>query len=181
MVAGAPPEWFSSAPGALLHVGCGYSHLPEWLGALGHSEVRLDIDPNCTPDIVASMTDLGDIGEFDMVFSHHSLEHLSPHDVPVALAEFRRVLKPDGVALIFVPDLHGVQPTDEVLFESPAGPICGLDLLYGLRSALAEHPYMAHRTGFVEATLRQALETAGFANIGVRRLSDYNLMGVGRA
>lgn len=174
----APPE-DESRLGALLHVGCGHSALPEWLSVHGFAEVRLDIDPDCEPDIVASMTDLGDIGPFDMVFSHHSLEHLSPHEVPVALGEFRRVLRPGGVALIFVPDLEGVQPTEEVLFVSPAGPIAGLDLFYGLRAALSEHPYMAHRTGFVSQTLGAALESAGFSRVATERLAGHNLMGAG--
>lgn len=165
-------------PGTVLHVGCGYEPLPEWLSGLGHAETRLDIDPDCEPDIVASMTDLGPIGPFDMVFSCHCLEHLAPHDVPVALAEFSRVLKPDGKAVIMVPDLEGVAATDEVLFVSPAGPICGLDLFYGLRTALPERPYMAHRTGFVSLTLQAALDAAGFSTVGVQRLAGHNLLAV---
>lgn len=145
---------------------------------MGHAETRLDIDPGCSPDIVASMTDLGDIGPFDTVFSCHCLERLAPHDVPIALSEFRRVLKPGGNVIIMVPDLEGVSPTDEVLFISPAGPICGLDLFYGLRTALAERPYMAHRTGFVSQTLQAVLETAQFARIGVQRLAGHNLLAV---
>lgn len=174
----APLDRFRS-PGALLHVGCGYSPLPDYLSVHGFAETRLDIDGACEPDIVASMVDLGEIGPFRMVFSHHSLEHLAPHDVPRALGEFHRVLSPGGMALVFVPDLEGVAPTDEVLFVSPAGPIAGLDLFYGLRAALAEQPHMAHRTGFVSDTLRSALESAGFERVCIERLPDHNLMGVG--
>lgn len=163
---------------SVLHVGCGNEPLPAWLA--GHDETRLDIDPSCEPDIVANMTDLGDIGPFDLVFSCHSLEHLAPHDVAEALGEFRRVLKPGGGAVIFVPDLEGVAANDDLLFESAAGPICGLDLFYGLRHALKERPYMAHRCGFVSATLGAALEAAGFAAVSTQRLADYNLMGAAR-
>lgn len=177
MTTEAPSD--SPFPGALLHVGCGYSPLPDFLSFLNYSETRLDIDPRCEPDVVASMTDLGDVGAFDLVFSHHSLEHLAPHDVGVALKEFHRVLKPNGAALVFVPDLEGVEPTDDVLFVSPAGPIAGLDLYYGLRSALLDQPYMAHRTGFVSNTLRSALESAGFARVVIQRLPDHNLLAIG--
>lgn len=162
--------------GSVLHVGCGGDTLPEWLE--GYDEVRLDIDPRWRPDILASMTDMGDIGGFDVVLSHHSLEHLYPHEAPTALREFHRVLKPGGYAAIFVPDLEGVGPTDEVLFESPAGPICGADLIYGLRSKLHEMPHMAHHSGYVALTLRRALESAGFARVDVRRLDCHNLFGV---
>jgi SAM-dependent methyltransferase len=167
------------SPGALLHVGCGYSPLPDFLTIHNYVETRLDIDPRCEPDVVASMTDLGDIGAFDLVFSHHSLEHLAPHDVGVALKEFQRVLTPSGAAIVFVPDLEGVAPTDDVLFVSPAGPIAGLDLFYGLRAALIDQPYMAHQTGFVSDTLRSALEAAGFARVVIERLPDHNLLAIG--
>lgn len=163
---------------SVLHVGCGRAPLPAWL--VDAQETRLDVDPLCQPDIVADMTSLGDIGPFDLVFSSHSLEHLAPHAVPVALAEFRRVLKPGGGVAIIVPDLEGVAATDEVLFHTSAGPICGNDLYYGLRSALAAHPYMAHRCGFVAASLEAALEAAGFAAVAVRRLGNFNLLGAAR-
>ena len=85
----------------VLHVGCGSEPLPAWLGEV--TETRLDIEPACNPDIVATMTDLGAIGPFDMVYSSHCLEHLMPYEVPVALSEFRRVLAPGGVVMINVP------------------------------------------------------------------------------
>jgi protein O-GlcNAc transferase len=161
--------------GRLLHVGCGSGHLPEW--TRGVQETRLDVDPAVGPDIVANMTDMGDIGEFDIVFCQHALEHLPPHEVGQALSEFHRVLKPGGHVIVFVPDLEGVQATDEVLFDSPAGPISGLDLLYGFRPALEAQPHMAHRTGFVVATLVDALENAGFSSVAGKRLPHYNMMG----
>lgn len=163
--------------GSLLHVGCGSDPLPQW--ACGYAETRLDIVPDYSPDIVADMTAMGDIGRFDAVYCSHALEHLPPHKVGVALREFLRVLNDGGNAIVFVPDLEGVSPTDEVLFESPAGPICGLDLMYGFRPVLAERPHMAHRTGFVASTLEAAFKDAGFSKVAVTRLGMYSLMGVG--
>jgi SAM-dependent methyltransferase len=163
---------------SVLHAGCGNEPLPAWLD--GSTETRLDIDPDCHPDIVASITDLGDIGPFDLVFSSHCLEHLAPHDVGVALSEFRRVLKPGGGAVVIVPDLEDVRPTEEVMYEAPCGPITGLDMYYGLRSALQERPYMAHKTGFVRETLQAAMDAAGFAETSVKRLDCFNLMGAAR-
>lgn len=153
--------------------------MPAWLE--GVSEVRLDIEPQAEPDIVASITDMGDIGPFGSVYSAHCLEHLAPHDVPVALTEMKRVLAPGGVCIVVVPDLEDVSPTEEVLYQSAAGPICGLDMYYGLRSALPHLPHMAHRTGFVSATLAKALTEAGFTDVKTERANDYNLIGVGRA
>src|ERR1700742_3337904 len=78
---------------------------PEW------EEVRLDVDPSVDPTAVGSITDmkhLFETGYFDAIWSSHTLEHLFSHDVPTALGEFKRVLKPDGFALIMCPDLESI-------------------------------------------------------------------------
>lgn len=162
----------------VLHVGCGRDPLPEWLH--DYQEVRLDIDPACEPHIVASMLALGDIGEFDALFCSHAVEHLYPHQVPVALGEFRRVLKDGGFAVIFVPDLQDVTANEEVLYVSPCGPITGRDLFYGKADLLEGHPYMAHHTGFVQSTLESAVKAAGFASVKVDRIGCHNLIAAAR-
>lgn len=161
----------------VLHAGCGGDPLPIWLGHF--QEVRLDIDPHWTPDVLASMTDMGDIGPFGAAFCSHALEHLHPHEVTKALGEFYRVLAPEGYLALFVPDLEGVSPTDDVLFVSPDGPITGRDLFYGSSKRIPTMPHMAHHSGFVRETLGAALREAGFSRVLVNRLSSYNLMGVG--
>jgi SAM-dependent methyltransferase len=160
----------------VLHVGCGGAPLPEWLGC--NTEVRLDIVPDNNPDIVANMTDMGDIGEFDCIYCCHALEHLHVDDVNKALSEFHRVLKPGGKAIVFVPDLEGVRPTKEILFDSPAGPITGLDLMYGYNCLTKEKPYMRHLTGFVKESLKQALYDAGFIKVDVQPIIYHDMMGV---
>lgn len=164
--------------GRLLHPGCGGEKLPFWFD--GCEEVRLDIDARVCPDIIASITDMGDIGEFDIVYTAHTLEHLYQHDVPIALAEFHRVLKPGGSVIIFVPDLEDVKPDYEVLYESEGGPISGIDLFYGPAHYVAQNPYYAHHTGFVKETLAKALTEAGFKEVDVKRMGSHNLMGVGK-
>jgi predicted SAM-dependent methyltransferase len=163
-----------SGPLSVLAVGCGADRLPQWQEQ-GYTVVRMDIDPRTEPDIVADMTAMGDIGPFDAVFSSHSLEHLYPHDVPVALREFYRVLRPGGAAVILVPDLEGVPATDDVL---PGSRLTGLHLYYGDASVMQEHPYMAHHCGFVESTLRAVMEAAGFT-VKTSRMTNYNLLGMG--
>jgi len=161
----------------VLHPGCGREPLPEWMGEA--AETRLDIDAHCEPDVVASITDMGDIGEFDYVYTSHTLEHLYQYDVDKALSEFKRVLKPGGSAIIFVPDVEGVTCNNETLYESPAGPICGLDLYYGLTRYVEMNEHYAHHTAFVRETLEAALERAGFDRVLVKRMPCHNLMGVG--
>lgn len=161
----------------LLHLGCGSDSLPQWIK--GFKETRLDINPDVNPDIVGDMTNLKGIGKFDAVLCVHALEHLHPHDVQVMLSGCVEVLNDGGYAMVFVPDLEDVKPTTEVLFQSPAGPITGLDLIYGFREATKQNPYMKHLTGFNRDTLEQALKDAGFSKVSTRRIGNYDLMGVG--
>lgn len=161
----------------VLHVGCGGAPLPPWLAS--HVETRLDISPECKPDIVASMADLGDIGPFDVVFSSHSLEHLWPHDAQKSLNEAHRVLKPGGYVAIFVPDLEGVEPTNEVIAYGSAGGVTGRDLIYGMASLIEQSEWMAHKTGFTAETMREAMQEAGFSRIETKRLENYQLFAVG--
>lgn len=162
----------------VLHVGCGRQPLPTWLD--GYEEVRLDIDPGVQPHIVASITELGDIGPFEALYASHCLEHLYPHDVPRALAEFRRVLKPGGLAVILVPDLEDVRPTEDVVYVSEGGPVCGLDMYYGMASLIAANPHMAHHCGFVTETLSDAISAAGFSSVEISR-TNFNLLAMARA
>ena len=161
--------------GLLLSVGSGPEEMPEWKDS-GYTVVRLDVDPSTRPDIVASMTDMGPIGPYDVVFCCHALEHVYPHEVPVALAEFHRVLRPGGSVVILVPDLQDVPPTADPL--PGMGGYCGLHLYYGDAAQIAEHPSMAHHCGFVAATLHDAMEAAGF-KVRTKRLGHYQLIGIG--
>jgi SAM-dependent methyltransferase len=175
----------------VLHVGCGAPDPdkvherfrgPEW------RELRLDIDPSVQPDIVGSIVNMAEVpaDSVDAVWSSHNLEHVYSHEVPVALREFFRVLRPAGVALITVPDLQYVAKSiakgqlEETLYVSPAGPITPLDMVYGHRSSIQQgNEYMAHHTGFTARTLSQKLTQIGFANIAVRTPGDRALWATG--
>lgn len=142
-------------------------------------EVRIDIDPQAEPDVVSSITDMRSScrpQSFDAIWSSHTLEHLYTPEVPLALVEFNRVLKPDGFALITSPDLEAVaalvleRGLHHVVYTSPAGPITALDMLFGHTELIAEgHLYMAHKTGFTSASLGQRLVEAGFPVAIVKR------------
>lgn len=166
----------------VLHVGCGAADpakLPAAFFPQGlWSELRLDIDPQVGPDIVASITDMSVVasGSVDAVWSAHNLEHLRAHEVPLALAEFRRVLRPMGFALVTMPDLQQVAALvaegnlEGTAYISALGPIAALDMLYGFRPSVAGgNDFMGHKTGFTAGTLAQHLTAAGFAQVQVQR------------
>lgn len=79
-------------------MGCGPSNpnaLPQDFRGDDWVEIRLDINPNVQPDIIGTITDLSGVpnNSVDAVYSSHNLEHIYNFEVPIALAEFKRVLK----------------------------------------------------------------------------------------
>lgn len=175
-----------------LHVGCGPQrkenttkgfNTDEW------QELRFDIDESVQPDIIGTMTDMSRVESesVDAIFSSHNIEHLYPHEVSIALKEFIRVLKPHGFAVITCPDLKSVarliadDKLTEPAYESPAGPIAPLDILYGYRRSMAlGNLYMAHRCGFTEKVLRGSLLSNGFKSVGTFSIeSAFELWAVG--
>ena len=173
----------------LLHVGCGRAtidgiplsgfHTTNW------EEVRLDADESVNPDIVGTMVDMKAVsdGFADALFSSHGVEHLYWHDVPLAFAEFKRVLKDDGFAVITCPDVQAAaamiaeDKMFDTAYESPAGTITPFDILYSYRPFVKENPqWMAHHCGFTITTLMATLKEAGFATIhGARRTDAFDL------
>ena len=174
-----------------LHVGCGPARKEHTTAAFATDdwqELRFDIDLNAQPDIVGTMTDMTAVGNdsVDALYSAHNIEHLFPHEVPVALAEFCRVLKSDGFVVITCPDIQSVAALVaqgkliESAYISPAGPIAPLDILYGLRSSLAAgNHYMAHKCGFTDQLLIRELLAAGFSSVvHLRRPESFDLWAV---
>ncbi|MCA1453677.1 class I SAM-dependent methyltransferase [Bradyrhizobium sp. BRP22] len=164
----------------LLNAGSGPGparRIARMVGEQGWEEVRFDIDPEVRPDVLGSILDLGGSFEpqsFDAVWSSHVLEHLYAHEVFPTLRQFHGVLKPDGFALITSPDIesvaqfiveHGIAA---IAYQSPAGPIRPLDMLYGHSRAIEEgHVHMAHHTGFTAERLGNLLLMAGFPTVSI--------------
>lgn len=137
----------------------------------------LDIDPKGSPDIVCDARKLTtlDASYFDAVYCSHNLEHYYRHDVGRVLAGFMHVLKDGGFAHIRVPDIEEVMRVtiernldiDDVLYQSPAGPIMVLDVLYGYSVEIESsgQDFFSHKTGFSQKSLLKALQNAGFSQI----------------
>lgn len=152
-------------------------------------ELRLDIDPNVKPDIVGTITDIQGViedGSFDAIWCSHVLEHLHSHEIPNALQEIRRILKPDGFVLLTSPDMESVaelilsKGIDHVAYVSPAGPITVLDMIYGHSASIARgRQYMAHNSGFTVQRLGDLLVENGFDVAFVKRGEHFDIWAVG--
>jgi len=171
----------------VLNVGCGH-YSPHGLHPAfrdaAWKEVRLDIDESVKPDIIGSITSMKAVAnaEFDAIWSSHNLEHLYSHEIGRAVAEFRRVLKPDGFALITCPDLEAIAAlvvkgrAEATAYQSPAGPITALDMLYGHSASIKRgNFFMAHNTGFTANRLGRLLVKGGFAEALLIKGASFDL------
>ena len=164
-----------------LHVGCGHLNKSSCIGFENENwkEIRLDIDKNVNPDIVGTLTDMKSVetGSVDAVYSSHNIEHIFPHEVPIVLKEFYRVLKKDGIVVITCSDLQSVgeaiaqDKLFESLYESTMGSVTAFDILYGHRKTTADgNVFMIHKGGFTYSSLNSSFFKAGFkARYGGRR------------
>ncbi len=165
----AAPQSFS-----VLHVGCGPQNPLALAPVFRNSawrEIRLDIDPAVEPDVIGSITDLSAVADnsMDALYSSHNLEHIFRDQVPIALGEFYRVLKPGGLVLVTMPDLQAVAKfvaegkLEEPIETYPSGAqITAIHAIYGEGDG-----FMLHRTGFTSKTLQTHLAAAGFREVTV--------------
>jgi hypothetical protein len=186
-----PPEALAAESGTpvraagpqftVLNIGSGYplrQTLPGLFRSPQWRELRHDLAPSSNPDILSPLTDLSPVatGSVDAVWSSHNLVHLPRHEVPRALSEFLRVLRPSGLLLTNVLDLRRVcelvaaDALDQEVYRSPSGPITPLDMIYGHVDSIGQGAsYLAHRSGFTSTTLGNLLLAAGFVGVEVGR------------
>ena len=146
-------------------------HYADW------QHVLLDIDPRGQPDVVCDARELPVLpaSQYDAVYCSHNLEHYYKHDGVKVLKGFLHVLKPDGFAEIHVPDIdcvmrHVVEShldIDDVLYQSPSGPIAVSDVIYGWARQIETSgvDFYAHKTGFTTRSLQSLLLVSGFPHV----------------
>jgi predicted SAM-dependent methyltransferase len=98
----------------------------------------------------------------DEIFTEHMLEHIGKYEVPLALKEWARVLKPDGKLVMNLPNIEWCM---QQWLAKPEDERWGwqLDTIFGLQT----HPGEFHKTGFTAPRLQQLLKVAGFQNINI--------------
>ncbi|HVB16443.1 MAG TPA: methyltransferase domain-containing protein [Stellaceae bacterium] len=181
----SPPP---ARPKLLINLGSGpkgISRLPAMFA--DWRELRVDVDPTASPDILADITDLSAIesGSVDAVWSSHCLEHLFLYQVGKAVSEVHRILADDGFWCVIVPDLQAIAEyiakdrLHEVIYQSQAGPVMAHDMIFGFGPYLAQGMLsMAHKCGFTPTLLAQQLRGAPFAEIVLRRRAHQELVAV---
>jgi predicted SAM-dependent methyltransferase len=153
-----------SARGLHINLGSGPKPTPGWL----------NVDAVFGPDLVQHLghpLELPD-GCASIVFSEHVLEHLTyPTQVRCFLSEAFRILEPDGVIRVIVPDAEKVirgyaegdrEAIDECTVSEP-----GLEPIEAVNKVFREHTI--HKFAWDYAFLCRELEHAGFSD--VRRAS----------
>jgi predicted SAM-dependent methyltransferase len=86
----------------LLNIGCGLTFHPEW--------INIDVVPSAPEVQYCDITKKLPYPDnyFDACYSSHVLEHLTKEDAHRLLAECRRILKPQGIIRIVVPNLEAM-------------------------------------------------------------------------
>lgn len=99
--------------GVVADVGCGPGHVARHLHDLGLPVIGIDLSPEMvaiarrrTPEVTFSEGDMVALDLPDAVWAgivaFYSIIHLQPADVPRALREFHRLLRPNGLLLLAV-------------------------------------------------------------------------------
>jgi predicted SAM-dependent methyltransferase len=134
----------------------------------------LDINPGPEVDFVGNCSDLSQFTDasIDAIYASHVLEHLRyDQELPGALGEWFRVLRPGGDVMISVPDLETLCH----LFIRPN--ISQKDQFHVMRMMFGGHtsPYDFHYVGLTWRFLAQYLRVAGFQDITrVERFGVFN-------
>ena len=140
----------------LLEVGPGYG---QWLEALrvdrGYTHAMavdlsaevVDFCNRAMPGSTTLVTDTAgylrhQAGRFDRVFAFHVLEHVPLPELPALVSAIRGALKPGGLCVVEVPNMANV-----------------------LTAGALRYGDLTHEGGFTELSLRQLLESAGFASV----------------
>jgi len=122
-----------------------------------HQWINVDINPAWTPDIVSAGENLAQHGvgdcTADIVVLHHVLEHYGCGEASALIAECKRILKPSGKLLIFVPDMNMLA---KMWLDGRIDTQIYMTNVYG---AYMNHEADRHKWGFDEGSLRSFIRT----------------------
>ncbi len=89
--------------GRILEIGPGNRTVSGYLRKEGYHVTTVDADPVLQPDVVADVTTLPNLGNFDLVLCCQVLEHLPFSEFETALSNLARMLRPGGRLILSLP------------------------------------------------------------------------------
>jgi ubiquinone/menaquinone biosynthesis C-methylase UbiE len=136
--------------------------------------VNVDANAEVEPDVVSVAEDLPmfDDDSVDAIEACHLFEHFTFDQARAALREWHRVLKPDGMLHLELPNLAAcIDMIGE--HEDPQGYDLGMIGLYGYPPAIAaEGAFQIHKWGWTPQTLGEQLRAAGFDDVRVEPITQ---------
>lgn len=137
-----------------LHVGCGKRNFPGF--------IHVDIVPHAHVDHVTVAEDLSfaEDNSVDLIYASHILEHYPRREFGNVLREWRRVLKPEGILRLAVPDFAACA---KIYYER--GLEDGLSGLIGMICGGQRDEYDFHKMIFDEPFLKTSLIAIGFSSV----------------
>lgn len=137
-----------------LHLGCGAKYIPGYY--------HVDIQKHPHVDLVADISSLDTIDDasVDLIYACHVLEHFGRHDYTHALSEWARLLKPNGVLQLAVPDFRAI--AEWYLADHRSR---GIEDVLGLTVGGQRDEYDVHKMIFDEPSLTRALLDVGFTSV----------------
>jgi len=160
---------FNTNKKLILNVGAGTTSVhkqTEYFKINDYKELKLDV-AECNPDIISDITTLENVpnDSVDAIWACHVVEHVYYHKLPDVFKNMLRVIKPDGFAVIRVPDIGSIAHMIEddlftPVYDTNVGPICPIDILYSSRVLVERFGEpMCHRTGFTEKSMTGILKS----------------------
>lgn len=138
-----------------LHIGCGDNHWPEYTNVdLYNDKADIQADAKALPL---------DTESFDLIESHHLIEHMYKSDAILALKEWFRVLRKNGILFITCPDIMAAFEALKTELWDHA-----MHCIYGQEATGMKHHY-----GYSVESLKKTLEECGFVEVEVKTAIGY--------
>jgi SAM-dependent methyltransferase len=159
-----------------VHIGCGRHVLDGWVNVDTQRSPKAARAPDVIGDALSIPLPDGCASE---VMAIHLLEHLAAWQVPKALAEWHRLLKPGGLLVLEMPDVVKCAKNLVKLIEKGDEKTLNSQAMHGLYGDPSmEDPWMLHRWGWTPKTLIPVLKRAGF---GLFKERPTQWHGIGKA
>lgn len=126
--------------------------------------VKMDVYPFSNADVIHDMEKIPypfQSESFDVIRSHHSLEHCSFPRVQEILSECFRLLKPNGYLKIEVPCLESAIKAFLTLPEEKRWNSVAMEYIFGNQNK-TQLGNQQHKSGFTIRILQDLVEAAGF-------------------